>query len=447
MHDRLIIFCRYPIPGKTKTRLIPAVGALRATDLHRRLAEETFAKTREFASEFSVDLEVCFEEGSREQMRRWLGPISFLSMQTGEGLGRCMHHAFQEAFKQGCKKVVLIGTDVPGASIEHFRFAFNALDKNDMVIGPAHDGGYWLIGLTQPVDVFSGIQWGGNTVLKSTSDHAKKIGIKPAFLDPLLDIDTIDDVNAWQPDESRPTPYLSIIIPAINEEENIERTIAHARGENSEIIVVDGGSRDRTTTIAVEAGARVISSAGGRALQQNEGAEASHGKVLLFLHADTLLPEGYLALVFEALMEHGVAAGAFRFGTDINTHLMKMIALLVNARSKYLSLPYGDQAIFLRQPMFKSVGGFPDVPIAEDLYLIRRLWRSGNIRIVSASVITSGRRWKRLGIIKTTAINAIILASCLAGVKPKRLAGLYHGKSLYITPHPDLSPQGGKEGK
>jgi uncharacterized protein len=433
MHDRLIIFCRYPIPGKTKTRLIPAFGPLNSADLHKRLVEETFTKAKEFTHECTISLEVCFDEGSKEQMRRWLGPITFLSKQKGDDLGQRMHHSFSAAFKQGCKKVVLIGTDVPEASKELFRLAFNALDNNDMVLGPAHDGGYWLIGLNGPFEVFENIQWGGDSVLESTLTLAEGIGLKANLLDPLLDIDTIDDVNAWRPDESRPSPYLSIIIPAINEEENIRKTIAYARSENSEIIVVDGGSKDATMAVATESGARVISSLKGRALQQNAGAEASHGKVLLFLHADTLLPDGYADQIFEALMVRHVVAGAFRFSTDLDGFVMRIIEFMVNIRSRYLGLPYGDQGIFLRQSMFEAVGGFLDEPIAEDLFLVRRLSRLGRICTVSGNVITSGRRWKRLGIIKTTVINAIILAGCLAGVKPERLAGLYHGKSLRIV--------------
>jgi uncharacterized protein len=250
----------------------------------------------------------------------------------------------------------------------------------------------------------------------------------------------------WRPSEAHPGPYISVVIPALNEEENIGKTIVHALDGNSEIIVADGGSRDRTMKIAAESGARVISAPRGRALQQNAGAEASQGKVLLFLHADTLLPKDYAGKIFEALMDHDVAAGAFRFRTDLEGTTMRIIEFAVNVRSKYLHLPYGDQGIFIRKETFHSAEGFPGVPLAEDLFLVRKISRLGKIFIVPATVTTSGRRWKKLGIIRTTIINAIILAGCLAGVKPKRLAWLYHRKNLRITPHPDLPPQGGKEG-
>ena len=336
-----------------------------------------------------------------------------------------MHYAFSGGVQKGCKKVVLIGTDVPEASEGYLRQAFEALDNYDMVLGPAYDGGYWLIGLTGPFEVFEIIQWGTGTVLEATVSLAGRMGLNSTLLDPLNDIDTVRELIKWRPSEAHPGPYISVVIPALNEEENIGKTIAHALDGNSEIIVVDGGSRDRTMKIAAESGARVISAPRGRALQQNAGAEASQEKVLLFLHADTLLPKNYAEKIFEALMDHDVAAGAFRFRTDLEGTIMRIIEFAVNVRSKYLHLPYGDQGIFIRKETFHSAGGFPGVPLAEDLFLVRSVSRLGKICIVPATVTTSGRRWKKLGIIRTTIINAIILAGCLAGVKPKRFASLY----------------------
>jgi uncharacterized protein len=425
MHDRLIIFCRYPIPGKTKTRLIQTLGPFRAADLHRKLTEDTFEMAKRFASEYPVDVELFFEGGSKAQIRRWLGLLPEVSFQKQGDLGQRMHYAFQEAFRKGCKKVVLIGTDVPEASEEHLRQAFEALDNYEMVLGPTYDGGYWLIGLTGPFGVFENIQWGGDRVLEATMSLAERIGLSSTFIDPLNDIDTVNDLIKWRPGEAHPGPYISVVIPAINEEENIGKTIAHAYDGNSEIVLVDGGSRDNTMAIAIESGARVISSPRGRALQQNAGAEASQGKILLFLHADTLLPDDYAAIIFEALMDHDVAAGAFRFATDFEGMIMRIIEFAVNVRSKYLHLPYGDQGIFIRKETFHSDGGFPDVPLAEDLFLVRSMSRLGRICIVPATVTTSGRRWKKLGIVRTMLINTVILAGCLAGVKPERLASLY----------------------
>jgi hypothetical protein len=147
--------------------------------------------------------------------------------------------------------------------------------------------------------------------------------------------------------------------------------------------------------------------------------------VLLFLHADTQLPRNYVNHVFETLMDRRTRLGAFRFATDIRTPAMRCIAFFTNLRAGWFNLPYGDQGLFLRQRDFAAIGGFPDVPIAEDLYLVRRMSRKGRITIAPAAVVTSGRRWRRLGPMRTTMINAILVVGILAGVSPERLAPLY----------------------
>ena len=132
-------------------------------------------------------------------------------------------------------------------------------------------------------------------------------------------------------------------------------------------------------------------------------------KVLLFLHADTQLPEGYVGHIFEAMMDPKTVGGAFRFKTDLDSLFMKATEFVTNIRSRYFKLPYGDQALFVRKPLFESLGGFPEVPIAEDFYFVRRLRRYGRIRIVPADAVTSGRRWKTLGPFRTMLINWQIL--------------------------------------
>lgn len=146
-------------------------------------------------------------------------------------------------------------------------------------------------------------------------------------------------------DSAAPKILISVIIPTINESSRIASAIASAEHPNSEIIVVDGGSCDDTAAIAGKSGARVITAAGGRAYQQNRGAGAARGKIVLFLHADTLLPSNYAASVFTAFLDKTCMAGAFSFQTDSIHPLMRLIAMGVNLRSRYLKLPYGDQLV------------------------------------------------------------------------------------------------------
>lgn len=155
------------------------------------------------------------------------------------------------------------------------------------------------------------------------------------------------------------------------------------------------------------------------------GAAAAKGKALLFLHADTVLPRDYVAGVFETLMDRRVALGAFRFKTDLDRPLMRGIELIANIRSRYLRLPYGDQALFVRKEPFEAVGGFPEIAVAEDLFFVRRVSKLGRIAIAPADALTSGRRWKELGVLRTTLINQLILIGFALGISPKTLAGLY----------------------
>ena len=424
--DRLIVFGRYPVPGRTKTRLIPALGPAGAADLQRQLTEKIVATAEAFALQRGVNVEVCFEGGSEQKMRRWLGPDLSLSRQAPGDLGTRMYAAFLAAFQRGCSRAVLIGTDIPELRADHLRQAFDALSENDLVIGPSRDGGYWLIGLNRPARLFEGIKWGTKVVLGQTLALANGQGLSVKELDYLTDIDTEEELKELLPDWTEKGQYVSVIIPTLNEALNIEKTIKRARNRDAEVIVVDGGSGDDTVAQATRAGARIEKSSRGRAVQQNHGTSVARGSVLLFLHADTHLPHGYINHIFEALMDSETVAGAFRFKTDFDHPLMKPIEFATNIRSQYLKLPYGDQGLFFRRAVFEAVGGFPEVSIAEDLFLMHRISKQGRIGIAPVYAVTSGRRWQTRGLLRTTLINQIIVAGCCLGISPRVLAKLYH---------------------
>jgi uncharacterized protein len=423
--ERLILFGRYPVPGRTKTRLIPLLGAARAADFQREITEMTLRTDRLAARGHRVDLEACFEGGSLAKLRRWLGPDLIFSEQRSGNLGERMKGAFLAAFRQGAQQVILHGTDIPDLAPHHIDEAFDALKSHDLVLGPSTDGGYWLIGLKKPAELFDHMGWGSSSVFVRTAAAAREQGLSVHVLTPLTDMDTGEVVRHRMPDWARPRPYVSVILPALNEEAHIEETILNAQSPDAEVIVVDGGSGDSTVQRAERAGAAVLRGARGRALQQNAGAAAASGSVLLFLHADTLLPKDYVAQVFETLMDRRVALGAFRFRTDLDRPLMRGIEFTTHIRSRYLRLPYGDQALFLRKSHFHAAGGFPEMPIAEDLFFVRLVSKQGRIAIAPAHAVTSGRRWKKVGLLRTTLINQVILAGFALGISPKTLARLY----------------------
>ncbi len=423
--DRIILFGRYPVPGKTKTRLIPALGPAGAAELQRRLTERLLKSLRRAAALMGVELEVCLGGGNRAKARRWLGRDFLFSEQGRGNLGESMQTAIEAAFQQGCRRVLLLGTDIPGIEVRHLEAAFQALEDRDLVLGPSTDGGYWLMGLNRPADVFRKIGWGTEHVLEQTLAAAEGLHLGWRRIETLSDVDTEEDLGLLPSDVSVHRPYLSVIIPALNESGGIERTVQGALDIDAEVIVVDGGSTDDTASRAERAGARVEQGARGRAFQQNQGAARAGGEVLLFLHADTRLPGGYVPHVFETLMDPGTTVGAFRFRTDGEGPLMRIAESLTNLRARVFQLPYGDQALFLRRPCFEGIGGFPETAIAEDLFLVRRLSGQGRVCVAPAEAVTSSRRWHRIGVVRTTVINQIILAGCILGISSDKLARLY----------------------
>lgn len=229
---------------------------------------------------------------------------------------------------------------------------------------------------------------------------------------------------------SRRQPKISMIIPTLNEAEMIARTLQSIPSDEAiEVIVADGGSCDDTVKIARAFGANVVHTAPGRAHQMNVGAAAAQGEILLFLHADTRLPAGFMSSVGEVLRRPGVVAGAFRLRLDAPGWRFRIVEVLANFRSRWLKLPYGDQALFLRRFHFRMAVGFSRVPIMEDFEFVRRLGRWGRIGLAPEAAVTSARRWKRLGVLRTTLLNQAIILAYSCGVSPNRLAYWYRGEA------------------
>jgi rSAM/selenodomain-associated transferase 2 len=227
----------------------------------------------------------------------------------------------------------------------------------------------------------------------------------------------------------RKTSSISIIIPTRNEAESISELLPVMLSlPGLEVLVIDGGSTDNTVETAKALGAQVYSVVPGRALQMNAGARTARGDILLFLHADTRLPQGFAKQVRDTMSRPEVAAGAFRLAIEGRGLGLRIIEWLANLRARYLQMPYGDQAIFVRADKFSSVGGYPALPIMEDFELVRRLKRKGCIKILPLAAKTSSRRWVQLGVLRTTAINQAIIIGYLLGINPEKLADWYRRK-------------------
>ncbi len=423
----LVYFTRFPEPGTTKTRLIPALGPEGAAELQRAMTEHALDHSIPPLTE--VETQIRYTGADRSDLRDWLGP-DYLYAPQGEGdLGERMARALDEAFQQAYGKVVLCGCDCPTMSSHHTLEAFEALDWADLVLGPATDGGYYLIGLSMngsPEEImrlFEGVEWGTSTVRDRTLANAERIGLTVELLDELSDVDEPEDLIHWE--KAQRDTRLSIIIPTWNEAEHIGLLLdALAPIPEIEVIVADGGSTDATLEI-VGNRARVVRSERGRAVQMNAGAAAATGNYLLFLHADCLPPKGFRRIISQIVEIPGVSLGAFALRIDAPGRIFRAIEWGANLRSRWLATPYGDQGLFLRRDTWDSLGGYSELPILEDYALVRGARGLGAVVTAIEPMRTSARRWEREGVLRVTARNILTYFAYPLGVSPERIARWY----------------------
>ncbi len=221
---------------------------------------------------------------------------------------------------------------------------------------------------------------------------------------------------------------LSIIVPVLNEERSLAATLgalAPLRAGGTEVIVVDGGSDDGSRAVAAPLADRVLAAPRGRASQMNAGARAARGDVLLFLHADTRLPDGAAARVLDGLAAGDRAWGRFDVRIAGAGALLRIVARGMNLRSRLTGVATGDQAIFVRRDAFEAAGGFPALALMEDVALSKRLRRASRPLCLRARAVTSSRRWERGGVVRTILLMWRLRLAYALGADPARLARDY----------------------
>ncbi len=224
----------------------------------------------------------------------------------------------------------------------------------------------------------------------------------------------------------------SVVIPALDDaaalRENLPRLAALAGAK--ELIVADGGGNDEAREACERAGARVVAARAGRGPQMNAGAATARGDHLLFLHADAWLDDGALLEVERRLADPAIGAGVFRQRIEGARLAYRFIERAASLRAGLLRCPYGDSGLFLRRSGFERAGGFPELPLCEDLGMARRLRPLGRLVVAQARVHVSARRWERHGVVRTTLLNWGIAGAFLLGVAPERLYRIYYGRAL-----------------
>ncbi|MFW8601197.1 TIGR04282 family arsenosugar biosynthesis glycosyltransferase [Desulfobacterota bacterium M19] len=194
--DAIIIFIRSPVPGLVKTRLIPALGAQGAADCQRRMSEQTVRRVRELKRYRTIDIQIHYTGGKTEMMAAWLGDDLNYHPQRGNDIGCRMTAAFQQAFAAGSRRIILVGSDCPALTAAILHSALNKLKRLDLVLGPAMDGGYYLIGLNRPCPtLFTEISWGTSKVFAETLKKAEEQSLSIGHTDTLYDIDRPEDLR------------------------------------------------------------------------------------------------------------------------------------------------------------------------------------------------------------------------------------------------------------
>lgn len=224
---------------------------------------------------------------------------------------------------------------------------------------------------------------------------------------------------------------LSVIMPVLNEAKNLEGILSHLRAicPEAEVIVVDGGSEDGTSALVRQfPWVTYLSGRRGRASQMNAGAAVANGEVLLFLHADTLMPAGANAAILQAFNDPEVVAGRFDVSFDNPRPVFKIIACFINLRSRLTKICTGDQALFVRRKTFEELGGYPDIPLMEDVEFATRLKRKGAMSCLRVKVTTSARKWEQGGVLRVVLLMWALRFCYVVGVDPDRLHRWYYGQ-------------------
>jgi rSAM/selenodomain-associated transferase 2 len=222
-----------------------------------------------------------------------------------------------------------------------------------------------------------------------------------------------------------PSPLISVVVPVLDDSRAVARLLAGCPPHPQvEVLLVDGGYDSELDVLAFERpDVWILRSPPGRGRQMNLGAAAAAGTWLLFLHADSRLPPGWLDQVAE--LETDVVGGWFRFALDDESRQARWLERAVAWRVRWLRLPYGDQGIFVRRTTFDALGGYPDIPLMEDVALVRRLVRAGAVQEIPLRLVTSARRWRADGWLRRSTRNLCLVSLYFAGVSPTRLARWY----------------------
>ena len=436
--EALIIFTKEPMEGKVKTRLAKSIGNFEATYIYKLLLKNILNLELNKNIDTYVSL-LAFTDAYKKYFEK-----QTILFQEGHNIGSRMAYSFKKVFEMGYDNVLLVGSDIPIFDEEIINNCFDELRTHDSIISKSEDDGYCLIGFNKnsfKEETFN-IDF-NKDVYSQTFNTLKNLKVK--VTNTFFDIDDINDLRKFTNLNNIKTnrtlqsyskkllksfPKISIIIPVYYEKDNLTKTILTIK-ENSfyndfEIIICDTPEKTTINDIDCSNVKVTLSKKAGRAFQLNEGAKCAKSEILLFLHADTLVPKNWDKYIIDVYSKKQELCGAFLLGIQTDNLIIKIIESLANLRVKFSNIPYGDQGQFFSASLFNKIGQYDEIPLMEDIAILKKV-HSLNIKaeIIDKKITTSDRRWKKEGIFYTSLRNRVLSTLYFFGVPSEKLKKYY----------------------
>jgi rSAM/selenodomain-associated transferase 2/rSAM/selenodomain-associated transferase 1 len=428
---------KYPEKGKVKTRLARGIGQEKALCLYQKLVRRTLGIASDFNMVHNDVYPFLFyypSEKNAEIRKAYPGPWAFVSQADGH-LGDKMGAAFDHVFQKGYGQAVLIGSDIAdllGIDIEE---AFEALDEHQAVVGPAQDGGFYLIGLKAPcAKVFNFPSWSNPSVYERTIHCLQDSGLRFKAISKRRDIDQEEDMVHVK-DQPIFHDQISIIIPLLGRMARLAPLIEWLEAQlwpGDEIIIVKDRPACHTYetpgsgTVTITSHTRLIFATRGRGSQLNCGSRVAQGNLLWFLHADTVPPPNFGYHIRKLSLAPECALGCFKISLGKRHVLLRLISIWANFRTKYFKLPYGDQGLFCSRHILEKVGGFRKKFLMEDVDLVKACKKMGKLLIIQQELYSSPERYLRKGILRASCQNQLLMLLYFLGVSDRRLYRFYY---------------------
>ncbi|MFZ0927154.1 MAG: TIGR04282 family arsenosugar biosynthesis glycosyltransferase [Syntrophobacteraceae bacterium] len=445
-HSALLIFLRYPDAGKVKRRLSEEIGSQRAAEVYEKLIRRTLGVACDFkrrAPEARIVLFHTPHDPVEKLKNKFRGPWEFWA-QDGEHLGMRMANALRTAFATGARKAVLIGTDLSDIEAKDIEGAFRNIGEKTAVLGPAADGGFYLIGTDRPIGApFHFSSWGTGEVFTRTARELEAAGFRIHLTAERHDVDCKRDLDPVDRDFLFDSS-LSIIIPTLADPQKLSPLLLYLESSlwpGDEIVVAQGGAFEKAALRRISPSLAVVSTRKGRGIQQNAGAILSRGTILFFLHDDTVPPPEFPYLIRRACRDYPAALGCFKLRFLPSNRALGLIAAWANLRTALFKLPYGDQGLFCRREIFERAGGFGRSYLMEDVDLVGKFRKMGKgrsaISILPVPVYSSPDRYLHKGIIKASLLNHSTFLLAALGRDERILYRKYYGletRDLLVKP-------------